>query len=96
MDNRVEVMTFLQLKKMVEELESNEAVTDNTKVFIDTGWDSVQEVDPQAFQVEEVIEFKVQDELTKEFFVGFSLAEKADRMKAEGQAESAVIIRNLY
>ncbi|WP_430602128.1 hypothetical protein IGJ02_002391 [Enterococcus sp. DIV0724b] len=96
MDNRVEVMTFSQLKKRVEELEANSAINDNTKVFIDTGWDSVQEVEPNAFHVEDVVEFKVQDELTKEFYVGYTLVEKAERMQAEGQAEVAVIIRNLY
>jgi acyl carrier protein len=95
-DNKVDVMTFSQLKKIMEELEANEAVTDDTKVFIDTGWDSVQEVDPNAFHVEEVVEFKVQDELTKEFYVGFSLTEKAERTNAQGQVETAVIIRNLY
>ncbi|MEI5994969.1 hypothetical protein [Candidatus Enterococcus mansonii] len=96
MDNRVEVMTFSQLKKIVEELEASEAVNDNTKVFIDTGWDSVQEVEPNAFHIEEVVEFKVQDELTKDFYVGFSLKEKAERMDAQGPIETAVIIRNLY
>ncbi|MGM0218171.1 hypothetical protein [Enterococcus sp. AZ126] len=96
MDNRVEVMTFSQLKKIVEELGTNNAINDNTKVFIDTGWDSVQEVEPNAFHVEEVIEFKVQDELTKDFYVGYSLTEKAERMQAQGQTETAVIIRNLY
>ncbi|WP_086313902.1 hypothetical protein A5821_001449 [Enterococcus sp. 7F3_DIV0205] len=96
MDNRVEVMTFSQLKKIVEELDANTAINDNTKVFIDTGWDSVQEVEPEAFHVEEVVEFKVQDELTKEFYVGYTLIEKAERMQANGQAEAAVIIRNLY
>ncbi|EOL47103.1 hypothetical protein [Enterococcus caccae] len=96
MDNRVEVMTFSQLKKIVAELEANSTIQDNTKVFIDTGWDSVQEVEPDAFHVEEVMEFKVQDELTKDFFVGYTLSEKAERMQAQGQPETAVIIRNLY
>lgn len=96
MDNRVEVMRFSQLKKLVEEMEANDTINDDTKVFIDTGWDSVQEVEPNAFHVEEVMEFKVQDELTKEFYVGYTLIEKAERMQAHGQAESAVIIRNLY
>lgn len=96
MDNRVEVMTFSRLKKLVEELGTNDSINDNTKVFIDTGWDSVQEVEPNAFHVEEVVEFKVQDELTKDFYVGYTLIEKAERMHAQGQSEKAVIIRNLY
>lgn len=96
MDNRVEVMTFSQLKQLVKELETNNSIDDNTKVFIDTGWDSVQEVEPNAFHVEKVVEFKVQDELTKDFYVGYTLSEKAERMQAQGQTETAVIIRNLY
>lgn len=96
MDNRVEVMTFSQLKKIVEELAEIEAVNDETKVFIDTGWDSVQEVEPNAFHVEKVTEFKVQDELTKEFYFGFTLEEKAEKMQAQGKTETAIILRNLY
>lgn len=96
MDNRVEVMTFSQLKQLVAELDANSAIKDDTKVFIDTGWDSVQEVEPNAFHVEEITEFKVQDELTKDFYVGYTLSEKAERMQAHGQPETAVIIRNLY
>ncbi|WP_207695538.1 hypothetical protein DOK67_0000170 [Enterococcus sp. DIV0212c] len=94
MDNRVEVMTFSQLKKIVAELEANDTIEDNTKVFIDTGWESVQEVEPNAFHVEDVAEFKVQDELTKEFYVGYTLIEKAEQ--TQGQPETAIIIRNLY
>ncbi|WP_086444902.1 hypothetical protein [Candidatus Enterococcus lemimoniae] len=96
MDNRVEVMTFSQLRQFVAELDANSAIKDDTKVFIDTGWDSVQEVEPNAFHVEEIMEFKVQDELTKDFYVGYTLSEKAERMQAQGQPETAVIIRNLY
>lgn len=96
MENRVKTLTFGQLKKIISELESDSSLTNETKVFIDTGWDSVQEIETNAFCVEEVKEFKVQDELTKETYFGFSLLEKAERMNAEGKAENAIIIRNLY
>lgn len=96
MENRVNVMTFAQLKEMVQAFEANAEISDDTKVFIDTGWDSVQEVDPEALTVELVSEFKVQDELTKDYFSGYSLLEKAERMKADGEPEAAIIIRNLY
>lgn len=89
-------MTFSQLKRIVSELEKNDAINDATKVFIDTGWDSVQEVEPNAFHVEEVAEFKIQDELTKEFYVGYTLVEKAEQVLEQDQVETAVIIRNLY
>ncbi|MBP2100201.1 hypothetical protein [Enterococcus rivorum] len=96
MNNQVNVMTFSQLKKIVEELSENNEIMDTTKIFIDTGWDSVQEVDPKAISIEKVKQFKVQDELTKDVFSGYSLLEKAERMEAEGEPEAAIIIRNLY
>lgn len=96
MDNQVKVMTFAQLKKIIKNLDKNESITDNTKVFIDTGWDSVQEVEPEAVSVEEVAEFTVEDELTKECFTGFSLKEKVEKMGTKGTVEAAIIIRNLY
>ncbi|MGC6768391.1 hypothetical protein [Enterococcus sp. LJL51] len=96
MEHQVQAMTFGELKKIVTELESNEAVTDETRIFIDTGWDSVQEVDPEAFHVEKIKQFKVEDELTKEWYSGFSLLEKSEKMKADGPEETAVILRNLY
>lgn len=96
MSNQVDVMTFSQLKKAVAELSKHPEINDETKVFIDTGWDSVQEVDPKAISGETVKQFKVQDELTKDFFVGYTLLEKAERMNADGKPEAAIIIRNLY
>lgn len=96
MERRINTLTFGQLKKIISDLESDRVITDETKVFIDTGWDSVQEIEPDAFCIEEVMEFKVQDDWTKETYFGFSLAEKAERMKADGEPEIAVIIRNLY
>ena len=96
MENRVNALTFGQLKKIISDLENNNSIKDETKVFIDTGWDSVQEVEPNSFFVEKVKEFKVQDDLTKETYFGYSLVEKAERMKAEGEPETAIIIRNLY
>ncbi|MGK0552374.1 hypothetical protein ACSFB8_09865 [Enterococcus faecalis] len=96
MEQKVKVMTFAQLKKMVQMLEDNSQVTDQTKVFIDTGWDSVQEVDPEAILVENVMKFKVLDALTQDQFIGYSLLEKAEKMAADGEPEAAIIIRNLY
>lgn len=89
-------MTFAQLKHFVEQLEQQETVNEETKVFIDTGWDSVQEVAPDAFHVENVVGFEVEDALTKEVFHGFALAEKAGKMQVTGEQEAAIILRNLY
>ena len=89
MENQVEVMTYAQLKEIMQVLE-------DTKVFIDTGWDSVQEVAPDAVSIEKVAKFTVADVLTNESFAGYSLEEKAEKMNAEGDLETAIIIRNLY
>lgn len=94
--NEVKVMTFSDLKAIVAQLEANEQILDQTKIFIDTGWDSVQEVEPESILVEEVAAFEVEDALTKEIFTGYSLIEKAEKMNATGAKESAIIIRNLY
>lgn len=97
MENQVEVMTYAQLKEIMQALEANEAITEDTKVFIDTGWDSVQEVaPPDAVSIEKVAKFTVADVLTNESFAGYSLEEKAEKMNAEGDLETAIIIRNLY
>lgn len=93
MDNRVEVMNFGQLKHIIETLDNNEEVTKDTKVFIDTGWDSVQEVEPNAIHLEEITEFKVQDTVTAETYVGYSLKKKNPD---QAIGEKAIIIRNLY
>lgn len=93
MDNRVEVMNFGQLKHIIATLENNEEVTKDTKVFIDTGWDSVQEIEPNAIHLEEIIEFKVQDVVTTETYIGYSLKKKS---KQQATGEKAIIIRNLY
>ncbi|MCW0996300.1 hypothetical protein OJ922_11045, partial [Streptococcus anginosus] len=41
-------------------------------VCIDTGWDSVQEVAPDAVSIEKVAKFTVADVLTNESFAGYS------------------------
>lgn len=94
---KIETMTLGQLKKVIQELEQNEAINDQTKIFIDTGWDSVQELVPDGVEAGEVVEFQVEDVLTKETFAGHSLVEKGERMDAIPEtAEMAIIIKNLY
>lgn len=94
--SEVKAMTFSDLKAIVEQLEKNSNVSEETKIFIDTGWDSVQEVEPESILLEEVAAFEVEDVLTKEIFSGYSLLEKAEKMNATGAKEYAIIIRNLY
>ncbi|WBY93492.1 hypothetical protein [Enterococcus casseliflavus] len=92
----VNCMTFSELKKMVAAIEKDPNVTDETKVMLDTGWDSLQEILPGSVTVETAQTFEVQDELTKEFFCGYVLAEKSEKFDAVGDEEAVIVIKNLY
>ncbi|MGF2115470.1 hypothetical protein ACQUEU_15050 [Enterococcus casseliflavus] len=92
----VNCMTFSELKKMVAAIEKDPNVTDETKVMLDTGWDSLQEILPGSVTVETAQTFEVQDALTKEFFGGYVLAEKSEKFDAVGDEEAVIVIKNLY
>lgn len=96
MESKVEVLTLGELKKQILELEKNTDVTDETKIFLDTGWDSIQEIAPDAFSVQKAQTFTVEDVLTNESFSGYSLSEKAEKMNASGEEETVIILQNLY
>ncbi len=65
MEAQIEIMTLGQLKQRLAELEKTSEITDETKRFLDTGWDSIQEISPDALAVEDAQRFAVEDELTK-------------------------------
>lgn len=92
----VEGMTFKELKEAVARLEQTEAITDETKIFLDTGWDSLQEVMPGVIKTATAKAFQVADPLTGENFGGYSLLEKADKTKADGEEETVIVIENHY
>ena len=94
--NQPENLTVGELRKYLAQLVDNPEINDETKIFLDTGWDSIQEINPDALSIEEAQAFKIEDPLTHEFFGGYSLVEKAEKMKAEGPTEKLMIIRNLY
>ncbi|OQO71604.1 hypothetical protein BH747_01880 [Enterococcus villorum] len=96
MESKIEVLTLGMLKEQLAELEHSGSVTDETKIFLDTGWDSIQEIAPDALTVSEAQQFVVEDEWTKEKFNGYALEEKAEKMKAEGPKEKVIVIKNLY
>jgi hypothetical protein len=56
----------------------------------------LQEILPQSIQMKEARSFKVQDVLTEEFFGGYVLIEKAEKMNADGPIEQVIVIENLY
>ncbi|MDH6363198.1 hypothetical protein M2139_000173 [Enterococcus sp. PF1-24] len=97
MENQAPVITLKELKAKLVELEQVHQLTDDTKIFLDTGWDSVQEISPEAVSVESVLRFKIADPVSQDVFVGYSLKEKAKAVdKGETSEEQALIIRNLY
>lgn len=96
MEAQIEIMTLGQLKQRLAELEKTSEITDETKIFLDTGWDSIQEISPDALAVEDAQRFAVEDELTKEKFIGYALEKKAEKMNAEEKKEKVIVIKNLY
>lgn len=42
MDSKIEIMTLGMLKKQLSKFEASAGVSDDTKIFLDTGWDSIQ------------------------------------------------------
>lgn len=96
MAEQVNCMKFSELKELVAALAADDKVTDETKIFLDTGWDSLQEILPGAVSVASAQPFQVQDELTKEYFGGYVLAEKSEKFDSSGSAEDVIVIKNLY
>lgn len=96
MSGYVKCMTFEELKETIKRLENDPAVTNETKILLDTGWDSLQEVLPEAIAVEVAKPFQVQDELTKEYFGGYVLADKEQKFENTGEEEAVIVLKNLY
>ncbi|MDT2673914.1 hypothetical protein [Enterococcus dongliensis] len=94
--NQPENLTVGELRKFLTQFTDDSEITDDTKIFLDTGWDSIQEINPDALSIEEAQAFKIEDPLTHELFGGYSLLEKAEKMKGEGPVEKVLVIRNLY
>ena len=92
MDSKIEIMTLGMLKKQLSKFEASAGVSDDTKIFLDTGWDSVFD----ALEVAQAREFTVEDELTKESFSGYAREEKAERFDTSEQSETVIVIKNLY
>ena len=82
----IQPMTFKELKEVVQQLEALQ-VSDETKIFLDTGWDSIQEIAPDALTIGEAQQFVVEDEWTKEKFNGLTLVEKAEKMNEKLRRE---------
>ncbi|MGC3625354.1 hypothetical protein ACPTHK_13040, partial [Enterococcus faecium] len=71
-------------------------VSDDTKIFLDTGSDSIQEIAPDALEVAQARDFTVEDELTKESFYGYAREEKPDPFHTSEQSQTVIVIKNMY
>lgn len=96
MEAKIEIMTLGKLKEKIAEFEKNNLVSDETKIFLDTGWDSIQEIAPDALGVDKAQQFVVEDELTHERFSGYTLEKNAEKMNAKKETETVIVLRNLY
>lgn len=92
---QLETMTFGQLKKIITELDQR-GVRNDTKVFIDTGWDSLQEVNADALKVISAFPFQIEDVLTKEQYGGFVREEKQHTQETIGEKETVIVIEQFY
>lgn len=88
-------MTYGDLKKVMEQLATLN-LADDTKVFLDTGWDSVQEIETESVSLEKAQVFNIEDPINGDVFEGYSLLEKAEKNNAAGPVEDVIILKHLY
>lgn len=67
------------LKERIYQLSVNYQLTDDTPIFLDTGWDSLQEIEPELIQVANIEPFEIEDIISGEKFSGFKQNEYADQ-----------------
>ncbi len=92
MDSKIEIMTLGMLKNNCPNLK-HQLVYQMIQNILDTGWDSIQEIAPDALEVVQAREFTVEDEWTKESFSGYAREEKAERFDASEQSETVIVIK---
>lgn len=88
-------MTYGDLKEALKNMEALN-LTDETKIFLDTGWDSIQEIDFDSLVVEKAQIFHIEDPLNGEIFEGYSLVEKAEKNQADGPVETVIVMKHHY
>lgn len=88
-------MTYGDLKEALKKMEALN-LTDETKVFLDTGWDSIQEIDFDSLAVDQAQVFQIEDPLNGEIFEGYSLLENAEKNNASGPAETVIVLKHIY
>ncbi|HJD15813.1 MAG TPA: hypothetical protein IAA34_06995 [Candidatus Enterococcus stercoripullorum] len=62
------------LKERINQLSVKYQLTDDTPIFLDTGWESLQEIESELIQVVSVELFEIEDMISGEKFSGFKQA----------------------
>lgn len=67
------------LKERINQLSIKYQLTEDTPIFLDTGWDSLQEIEAELIQVETIEPFEIEDIISGEKFSGFKQAVDTDQ-----------------
>ena len=67
------------LKERINQLSVKYQLTDDTPIFLDTGWESLQEIESELIQVVGVELFEIEDIISGEKFSGYKQAEEAEQ-----------------
>lgn len=62
------------LKERINQLSIKYQLTEDTPIFLDTGWESLQEIESELIQVVSVELFEIEDMISGEKFSGFKQA----------------------
>ncbi|WP_300118353.1 hypothetical protein [uncultured Enterococcus sp.] len=67
------------LKERINQLSVKYQLTDDTPIFLDTGWESLQEIESELIQVVGVELFEIEDIISGEKFSGYKQAEEIEQ-----------------
>lgn len=67
------------LKERINQLSVKYQLTDDTPIFLDTGWESLQEIESELIQVVGVELFEIEDIISGEKFSGYKQAEEVEQ-----------------
>lgn len=67
------------LKERINQLSVKYQLTDDTPIFLDTGWESLQEIESELIQVVGVELFEIEDIISSEKFSGYKQSEEAEQ-----------------
>ena len=62
------------LKERINQLSVKYQLTEDTLIYLDTGWESLQEIESELIQVVSVELFEIEDMISGEKFSGFKQA----------------------